>query len=69
MLFKIKFTYFKMREQIDGIIIIRYLDISFQFREADGNNVIAFKMNMLNIGFNFSTWNCLNLAFCIWQQC
>lgn len=51
MLFKIKFTYFKMCEQIDG------------------NNVIAFKMNMLNIGFKISTWNCLNLAFCIWQQC
>lgn len=69
MLFNIKFTYFKMCEQIDGRIISRYLDISFQFREVDGNNVIAFKMNMLNIGFKFSTWNCLNLAFCIWQQC
>lgn len=47
MLFNIKFTYFKMSEQIEGRIIIRYLDISFQFREVDGNNVIAFKMNML----------------------
>lgn len=42
MLFNIKFAYLKMCEQIDGRIIIRYLDISFQFREVDGNNAIAF---------------------------